>query len=89
MAITQENFRNFTVKFHRNGTWGMPFFCCRFWFCDEDNRWHNMTAIVAEPNVFVTSDEANQRWDGGAFKGAIREAIAAVEKSQPETIYSR
>lgn len=87
--IKQRDIRKFQVRFHRNGISGEGFHLCRFVYLLGAQA-VDMQAIVFETKgqVAVTSEHINARWRGDEFEPAIREAIARVEQTQPETIHA-
>ena len=90
MTITQRDIRKFTTKYHRNGTRGTGFHLSRFIFL-RGAAAVELSAITfgGQPELTaVSAEDPCARWDGPEFYDAVTSAIAAVERAQPETIYS-
>ena len=87
--IPQRHIRAFQARYHRNGTTGEGFFLCEFKWLDG-SKLRDMRAVVfSEPGrIAIISHSINERWLGDDFEPAIREALAAVEKAQPESLYA-
>lgn len=90
MNIRQRDFRAFSVRYHRNGSTGEGFHVCQFLFLQDRRSPLPMRAVVFgdRGRIAVLSDDISERWCGDDFEPALREAIAAVERAQPETIHS-
>ena len=86
--IRQKMFRRFQVQYHRNGVSGEGFHLCEFLLA-EGRYLKPLRAVVFSERgqVAVMSDDFRERWRGDEFEDALREAIAAVEKAQPERMH--
>lgn len=86
--VKQRDIRKFDARYHRNGVRGEGFFLCRFLYLRGKNTVEMQAVVFDEPgHVAVTSSNINDRWRGDDFEPALREAIAAMDKAQPEKLF--
>ena len=92
--ITQRHIRGFKARYHRNGVAGEGFFVCRFIYLNGKQH-EQMQAVVFDTDseaptgrCAVTSALLDERWRGDDFEPAIRAALAAVQRAQPDILYS-
>ena len=91
LGIQRKEIRRFMATYHRNGVAGNGFTLCDFEWRDG-NGWKPMRAVVftEDGNCAVFAQEASlrgMRFRGDDFEPAIREEIAAFEKSHGDVLY--
>lgn len=67
------------IQSHRNGVSGNHFYSVFFSFIDEDERPHNLIAVITSGsgNCFIVSkDDPEMRWRGDHFESELKEAVS-------------
>jgi hypothetical protein len=66
------------IYFHRNGICGTPFYAVDFYFIDEEDTKHFLTATLFEGKgncAVLTRGDSSYCWRGDNFEDALREAV--------------
>ena len=88
--LKQRDIRAFNARYHRNGVSGEGFYLCEFLYL-RGKHTKQMRAVVfdAPGHVAVMSEDIGSRWHGDDFEPALRAALEAVGRHQPESLYQR